>query len=57
MSNADAFGKAGYSQKRQSYSPRPERARRWALDGIVCNVAAGAAFLFLVALVLGLIGH
>lgn len=57
MGNANAFGKAGFGHKREPHSPRQERARRWALDGIVCNVVAGAAFLFVVALVFGLIGH
>lgn len=57
MSNVDAFGKAGFGSKAELRSPRPERARRWALDGIVCNLAAGAAFVFLVAVVFGLVGH
>ena len=57
MGNANAFGKASFGHKREPHSSRPERMRRWALDGIVCNVVAGAAFLFVVALIVGVIGH
>lgn len=57
MSNVDAFGKADFGHKREPRAPRAAPVRRWALDGIVCNVVAGAAFLFVVALVVGLIGH
>lgn len=56
MGNANAVGKAGFGHKREAQSPRSKRTKRWALDGIVCNVVAAAAFLFVVALVFGLIG-
>lgn len=57
MSNVDAFGKADFGHNREPRASRAEPSRRRALDGIVCNVVAGAAFLFVVALVVGLIGH
>ena len=57
MSNVDAFGKADFGHNREPRAPRAEPSRRRALDGIVCNVVAGAAFLFVVALVVGLIGN
>jgi hypothetical protein len=54
----DAFGKAGFGHRRQpSSAHRQGVAPRKALDGIVCYAAAGAAILFLVAVVLGLVGH
>ncbi|MFD1330054.1 hypothetical protein [Mycoplana ramosa] len=55
MGNANAVGKPGFGHKREAQPARPDRTHRWALDGIVCNMVAAAAFLFVVALVFGLI--
>ncbi len=56
MSNVDAFGKAGFGHKREPHARGKAPVRRRTLDGIVCNAVAGAAILFVAALVLGLIG-
>ncbi|MDF1632500.1 hypothetical protein [Mycoplana sp. MJR14] len=56
MSNVDAFGKAGFGHKREPHARGGAPVRRRTLDGIVCNAVAGAAILFVAALVLGLIG-
>lgn len=56
MGNANAVGKSGFDHKREAQTARPQRTQHWALNSIVCNVVAAAAFLFVVALVFGLIG-
>lgn len=57
MSNVDAFGKAGFGHRHETPSARASATRKKVLDGIVCKVVAGAALLFVAAIVLGLIGH
>ncbi len=57
MSNVDAIGKAGFGHRHQSPSARQSATRKGVLDGIVCKVVAGAALLFVAAIVVGLIGH
>lgn len=58
MSNVNTFGKAILDHKREPHPPRQRTlTRRWAFNGVVCNLAAGAALFFVAALVFGLIGH
>ncbi|PTM93383.1 hypothetical protein C7449_10668 [Mycoplana dimorpha] len=51
------FSKAGFGQGRQTTSARSSVTGRRGLDSVVCYAAAGAAILFLAAVVLGLVGH